>query len=796
MMAAAYRYALSAFFIITTVGLLLSCGRGPALDNHPALSDANWDDTELIGDDISEESVGPPPLEELDGIFADASKGVRQGEQVVSFGADYEPDASGTTSEQEQSIETEDTSLNLRAYEPGEYTYAVFGQEVGDGVLGGGRDDDIPLFTLFEVGPSTYGGGRDDDIPLLYFIGLADYSVGSWRWFGPFGDSDLGLEIYGEEMLSRYKSPNDMYYMTVLVSSGEKATASLPTEGVVGTLPFPADGKFASQAEENPFGVRIDRLITDVDSGYGTEPASVTGVSAVADAGGITVTWDANPDPHVFMYHVYRKEVGTPDPPIALADVDAPATEYRDNTTVAGTVYRYAVRALNDTGVGGFGFALAGYQTPPAIAHITPTVGSEGSEVRFTPIVFGEGPFTYAWNFYGDLAPAASTDARPLVTLGDIGMRTVTLTVTNAYGSDFYGFNIRVLSSEPQWRTFALAMDGDVGPASSMALIDGKPAVVCSDTTNGAVQFIRASDQWGISWNSPRPIDATTSAGHISLSVVNGMPAVGYLTSSFNGELKYVMGELSDGNAWGSPVSIGSFSDLSLGVSLREVDGRPAMSFQGGSYLKFVRANDANGTSWGSPVTVDSTWLSGAFNSMALVGGKPSVAYYMAGLRFVQADDAQGISWGDFVAADDGESKGNYASLMAVLGGFPAVSYYEETSSDPPQGRLMFVRASDREGANWGSPTVVDDGAGGEVGSGTSMAYIGGRPAIAYMDWTHRSLLFVRALDARGDSWGGPVLVDGSGHLGVTVTLIEASGLPAICYADTYGFDIKYAVFY
>ena len=75
----------------------------------------------------------------------------------------------------EESIEVEDESLNLRAYEPGDYTFAVFGQEVGDGVLGGGRDDDIPLFTLFEVESCTYGGGRDDDIPLNYFVGLADY---------------------------------------------------------------------------------------------------------------------------------------------------------------------------------------------------------------------------------------------------------------------------------------------------------------------------------------------------------------------------------------------------------------------------------------------------------------------------------------------------------------------------------------------------------------------------------------------------------------------------------------------
>jgi len=782
--------------VLTVAGLLFACGRARTPEQSPVAADAGWNPPEFSAGDVGGEIPAPPALGELDSLFTQSAKGVRQGGQVVSLGADYEEDASGTTSGQEQAIETDGTSLDLRAYEQGEYTFAVFGQEVGDGVMGGGRDDDIPLFTLFEVSPCDYGGGRDDDIPFGYYIGLADYSVGSWRWFGPYGESDVGLEVHSEEMLSRYKSPNDMYYLAVLVSNGEKTAAGLCDRGLVGALPFSPGARSAAQAEEDPVGVRIERLVTDVDSGYGTEPAAVTGVAAVSDAGGVTLTWDANPDPHVFVYHLYRKEVGTQDPPIALADVDAPATEYRDETTEAGKVYRYAVRAVNDTGVGGFGFALAGYQTPPVIVHVTPTAGREGRQVRFIPIIFGEEPFAYEWNFYGDLSPVTSGEARPLVTLGDIGLRTVTLTVTNAYGSDFYGFNVRVLSSEPRWRAFALAIDGDVGPNSSMALVDGKPAVVCGDRTAGAVQFIRAADQWGITWNPPQVIDSSTRAGPLSLAVVNNLPAVGYFTSSFNGELKYVMADTPDGVSWATPVTLGSFSDLTLGVALMEVDGRPAMSFQGGNYLKYVRATDAAGAAWDSPITVDDTWLSGAFCSMALVGGVPGISYYMGGLRFVRANDAQGAAWGSFVAADDGSAKGNYSSLLVVLGGFPAISYFEETGSDPPQGRLMYVRAQDREGASWRTPIVVDDGGGGETGVNTSMAYIGGRPAIAYLDSANRNLMFVRAEDARGDAWGAPVLVDDSGHLGGAVTLIETGGLPAIGYADTYDADIKYAIFY
>ncbi len=90
-------------------------------------------------------SYGPPPVLELDALLAGAPRAVSEDSQVVSTGAEYSPAGSGATGSSELCIEVEGADLNLRAYEPGDYTYALFAQQVGDGMMGGGRDDEIPL---------------------------------------------------------------------------------------------------------------------------------------------------------------------------------------------------------------------------------------------------------------------------------------------------------------------------------------------------------------------------------------------------------------------------------------------------------------------------------------------------------------------------------------------------------------------------------------------------------------------------------------------------------------------------
>jgi outer membrane protein assembly factor BamB len=391
---------------------------------------------------------GLPDVWELDGLFADA-KSVRNGSSVEIIGADYSE--ADTTSDREESIEVEGESLDLRAYEPDDFTYAIFTQEVGDGVTGGGRDDDIPLSSLFDTEPCDYGGGRDDDIPLNFYVGLADYSAGSWRWFGPYTEEDPTLEVYSDELNNRFKSPSDHYYAAVLTASPGKGASALPRTGLVAELPLDGGMRGASQTE-SPAGVRLNRLVTEVEAGHGTVPAQVRGLAAVVGASSITISWEANPDPDVTAYRVYRKSIPPDDSFTLLDEVAAPATECEDTTADIYSTYTYGVSAVNDTGEGSAGRIEVG---PPRIRGVSPQSGAEGREVSFFVVADGSGPFAYEWYFGGGATPNTSTDSRPTVHLEAMGQYPASVTVFNAYGQDTLDFTLSVLDPYPSgWWMF------------------------------------------------------------------------------------------------------------------------------------------------------------------------------------------------------------------------------------------------------------------------------------------------------------------------------------------------------
>ncbi len=388
-----------------------------------------------------------PPVMALDELMVNAPKGVRAESQVISFGSDYSPEGSGSTSDREYSIEVDGSELHLRAYEPGEYTYALFVQQIGDGEWGGGQDDDVPLQSLIDSEVCSFGGGQDDDIPLSYYVGAADYSAGSWRWFGPFSDNDETAYLNTDTLKNRFKSPNDNLYLAVLTASGDKAASRLPEDGLVGKLPFAAGLRNASQSGEDACGVTIVRVVTDADSGIGTVPEIVTGLVASIEADRIALSWDVNPDPDVTSYEIYRKEAGIEGPPVWLDSVAAPTTGYDDMSAEAGVTYVYGVQAVNDVGPGGMGYVNVG---PPVIRGVSPTSGSEGALVKFAAIVSGSQPFTYEWDFGGGATPNTSTEARPIVVLGDPESYSGSLILTNAHGDDTFPFTLTVYEPEPE----------------------------------------------------------------------------------------------------------------------------------------------------------------------------------------------------------------------------------------------------------------------------------------------------------------------------------------------------------
>jgi hypothetical protein len=742
---------------------------------------------------------GPPPVPELDELLADAPRGISQASQVVSMGSDYSPAGSGHTGSNSNCIEPDGTDLNLRAYNSGDYTYGLFSQEVGDGVMGGGRDDEIPLSSLIEVSPCAYGGGRDDEIPLSFFLGFADFSIGAWRWFGPFGDTEEAVSLYTEDMKNRFKSPMDIFYICVLTTSGPHMASSLPPGGVVGPLPFNRSAKAASAAEA-PYGVLVHQLVTEAGLGDGTVPSVVTGVSASMDVmGPVTVTWEANPDPEVTSYLVYRTIWDPPagwTPPEYLGEVLVPGLQYYDGTALAFVTYIYEVRAVNGIGTGGPGTDAAG---PPRLVGsplITPESGVTGATVQFTASVMGSDPITYAWDFAGGGTPNTSTEVSPSVVLGAMDEYFVTVDISNSFGSQNDGILFRVTpAGTPSWHTQTVISAGSVGQHASLACIDGSfAAMTCS--SDAGLQFVMSSDYyWGRTWNAPVIVEAGGGIGdYCSLNTVNGVPAVSY----FGWTINYAKASTYWGTSWNTPVNLAPLGGQASGTSLAVINGYPAVCYfndtpVGG--LKYIQSNDIDGATWSPVVTVDDTnLLTGWFSSLAQVNGNPAIAYYGSALKYVRATDAYGGAWGTPIVVDDGSTKGNFASLE-VVAGIPAIAYYEYLGMGNGA-RVLYVRAKDPSGSAWGTPVEVDFETGAGTGSWISLAVIGGKPSVSYASDQTSNIMYTQALDSVGAVWGAPEVVDSTGNCGGYTSLINLHGNPAIAYWNFYNDDLMFACKY
>jgi hypothetical protein len=180
--------------------------------------------------------------------------------------------------------------------------------------------------------------------------------------------------------------------------------------------------------------------------------------------------------------------------------------------------------------------------------------------------------------------------------------------------------------------------------------------------------------------------------------------------------------------------------------------------------------------------------VTGQYTTQAIVGGFPAVAYYdvtNTTLKYVRANDALGTSWGPSVEVDlSGNNVGEYAS-MTVVNGRPAISYYDNSFNS-----LKYVRANDAAGTTWGSPNVID--AGGDLGLYTSLALINGKPAIAYYDVTNTSLKYINSNDINGQGWQGATTVDNLGDVGKYASLTAVNGFPAICYYGTTNTNLLY----
>jgi hypothetical protein len=436
---------------------------------------------------------------------------------------------------------------------------------------------------------------------------------------------------------------------------------------------------------------------------------------------------------------------------------------------------------------------VAVLQADPAVLMPDETTTTLSLALSYDP---EGGPLTYAFDPTGQTTGAPSsygstaTEVVPSADFDIAGDYLAAGWVKDGAGA----FDVaRALVSVYRFCNTIVDSPGWVGEYASLAVVDGRPAIAYFDSINGDLQYVRALDPSGSSWGSPLTLDSGWAVGRYpSLAVVDGRPAIAYFDSTnLIHDLKYVRANDATGSSWPTPLTVDSTGDVGKYASLAVVDGFPAIAYYDDTPnydLKYVRATNAAGSAWGTPVTVDSDGNVGQYASLAVVDGRPAIAYYddtNDDLKYVRAWDASGSSWPTPLIVKYPGVVGQYASL-AVVDGRPAIAYYD----DSPNNDLKYVRAFNASGGSWGPAFTVDsDGLGY-----ASLAVLQGRPAIAYYGGPDSDLKYVRASDAYGSSWGTPVTVDSAGNVGQYASLAVVDGRPAIAYLDNTNMDLRFAI--
>jgi len=341
------------------------------------------------------------------------------------------------------------------------------------------------------------------------------------------------------------------------------------------------------------------------------------------------------------------------------------------------------------------------------------------------------------------------------------------------------------------WGTPVVVESATEGRYASMAVVNGNPAIGYYMTPGSDLNYVRAIDANGSAWGAPVTADGTGSTGrYASLNVVNGNPAISYQYSTAS-DLYYVRATNANGTAWGAPFAVDTAGAVGPYTSLYVVNGNPAISYYDETNfdLKYARATNADGSAWAAPVTAYSTGIVGQYTSMTVAAGNPVIAYFdITGTRLLLArsTDADGTAWNSYVADPGDYNFGEYASGAAV-GGHPAVAYCDSWNGD-----LRFCRASDEAGTSWGYSVILD--CEGNVGDYASLAIVASNPAVAYQDRSFMYLKYVRATDPTGTNWGSPIVVDnGAGNaVGQYSSLAVVNGNPAISYIDSSDYDLLY----
>lgn len=286
-------------------------------------------------------------------------------------------------------------------------------------------------------------------------------------------------------------------------------------------------------------------------------------------------------------------------------------------------------------------------------------------------------------------------------------------------------------------------------------------------------------------------VDVTPPIGeafnHPSLAVVNGHPVLAFRQTTDGGALFYARSASASGTKaadWQS-VLVADTDTPRVGPDIQLVAGHPAIACYDSinEELLYYRSDSVNGLDpldWQETKVADLDHF-GWNLSMAVVNGSPAIVYEDSGVgnvNFAYSSTATGnsaLDWSGFqLAANSGYPH------MAIVSGEPAVSYRNFGS-----GSLMYAKSATAGGqspGNW-QHVIVETAAG--TGVNSRLAVINGFPAISYYNTQNNLLHYVYATQenaANAIFWQAPIQFNITGDAGEYSTLLEYQHSPRITF--------------
>jgi uncharacterized delta-60 repeat protein len=341
----------------------------------------------------------------------------------------------------------------------------------------------------------------------------------------------------------------------------------------------------------------------------------------------------------------------------------------------------------------------------------------------------------------------------------------------------------------------------DWGRASSLAFINGAPAIAFQDVANKDVYYVRSTDANGVNWPNPELVEA---GGDLGSTIALGMSNIG--------------GDLFSKNDQGNQDTTDDTIFVTGTGNVANVAniGTPAIVFTDAttSSIRYSLALNVNANALAAPL---SNWFPSlvvpgtagkvdSHLSFGIVQNRPAIAYQdnvSKTLKYVRASNAAGFghnlrdpdtfelfanikvselvltpAWSAAVTIDSATDVGAFPSLALLTGltssgaALPAVSYYDAANGD-----LKFAAAADVSGDTWSAPTTLASLQ--DVGQATSLMMTDGLPAVAYYNVTAGDIDFLVMNKASGYSriaFTADTTLGGGVQLGGTTILSPATG--------------------